>query len=80
MPQSGTPPTPKEQPVSCWAVSICFMKEHFPGCVSKRIPRRRIRDYDSRFEFLDADTEVAMVCGPISYYHEIPSQRLARLG
>ena len=58
---------------------VRFTEEDFPGCVPKRIPRRRIANYDGRFEFWDADAQVAMVCEPISYYHEIPSQRLARL-
>ena len=58
---------------------VRFTEEDFPGCRPKRIPRSRIRDYDGRFEFWDADAETAMVCEPTSYYHEIPSQRLARL-
>ncbi|MCZ0942990.1 MAG: Uma2 family endonuclease [Gammaproteobacteria bacterium] len=58
---------------------VRFDEEDFPGCVPKRIPRRRIRDYSGRFEFWDANTETAMICEPTSYYHEVPSQRLARL-
>ena len=58
---------------------VRFTEEDFPGCVPKRIPRRRIARYDGRFEFWDARAQVAMVCEPTSYYHEIPSQRLARL-
>ena len=51
----------------------------FPGCRPVRIPRAEIADYDGRFEYWDRDTEVAMVCEPVSYYHERPGQRLARL-
>ncbi|MDE0271352.1 MAG: Uma2 family endonuclease [Gammaproteobacteria bacterium] len=58
---------------------VRFTEEDFPGCVPKRIPRRRIADYSGRFEFWDAKAQIAMVCEPTSYYHEIPSQRLARL-
>ena len=51
----------------------------FPGCRPMRIPRDRIADCDIRFEYWDADTEIAMVCEPVSYYHERPASRLARL-
>ena len=51
----------------------------FPGCRSVYISRADIADYEGRFEFWDADTEVAMVCEPTSYYHERPAHRLARL-
>ena len=51
----------------------------FPGCRPVRIPRAEIADYDGRFEYWDRDTEVAMVCEPVSYYHERAGQRLARL-
>ena len=43
------------------------------------ISRDDIADYEGRFEFWDADTEIAMVCEPTSYYHERPLHRLARL-
>ena len=51
----------------------------FPGCRPMRIPRDRIADCDIRFEYWDADTEIAMICEPVSYYHERPASRLARL-
>ena len=44
-----------------------------------RIPRGEIADCDIRFEYWDADTEIAMICEPVSYYHERPAARLARL-
>ncbi|MCY4372260.1 MAG: Uma2 family endonuclease [Spirochaetaceae bacterium] len=51
----------------------------FPGCRPMRIPRDQIADCDIRFEYWDADTEIAMLCEPVSYYHERPAGRLARL-
>ena len=51
----------------------------FPGCRPLRIPREEIADCDIRFEYWDADTEIAMICEPVSYYHERPAARLARL-
>ena len=51
----------------------------FPGCRPVRIPRTDISDYEGRIEYWDAATEVAMVCEPISTYHELPGQRLAGL-
>ena len=51
----------------------------FPGCRPVRIERDAIADYEGRIEYWDADTEIAMVCEPVSYYHERPAQRLARL-
>ena len=51
----------------------------FPGCRPVRISRDDIADYEGRFEFWDADTEIAMVCEPTSYYHERPLHRLAKL-
>ena len=51
----------------------------FPGCRPVRITRDEIDDCEDRFEYWDADTEVAMVCDPASYYHERPAHRLARL-
>ena len=51
----------------------------FPGCRPVRIPRTHIADHESRIEYWDAATEVAMVCEPISTYHELPGQRLAGL-
>ena len=52
----------------------------FPGCRPVRIPRSRIADHEGRFEFWDADTEVAMVVRePTTTWHEHPSQRLRDL-
>ena len=51
----------------------------FPGCRPVRIPRTEIADSERRIEYWDAATEIAMVCEPISTYHEIPGQRLAGL-
>ena len=52
----------------------------FPGCHPVRIARDAIDDCELRFEYWDADTEIAMVCDPpVSYYHERPASRLARL-
>ena len=51
----------------------------FPGCRPVRISRQAIADYEGRIEYWDANTEVAMVCEPVSIYHEHPPQRLAGL-
>ena len=51
----------------------------FPGCRPVRIPRDQIDVGDIRLEYWDADTEIAMICEPVSYYHERPASRLARL-
>ncbi|MYJ74294.1 MAG: hypothetical protein F4089_03970 [Gammaproteobacteria bacterium] len=52
----------------------------FPGCRPIRITREEITDYEGRFEYWDADTEIAwQVCEPTSVYHELPGQELARL-
>ena len=51
----------------------------FPGCRPVRISREAIADYEGRIEYWDATTEVAMVCEPVSVYHEHPPQRLAGL-
>ena len=51
----------------------------FPGCRPIRISRAEIKSYEGRIEFWDADTEIAMVCEPTSYYHEVPGGRLVRL-
>ena len=51
----------------------------FPGCRPVCISRDEIADYEGRIEFWDADTEIAMVCEPVGYYHERPSARLAGL-
>ncbi|MDE0413106.1 MAG: Uma2 family endonuclease [Gammaproteobacteria bacterium] len=51
----------------------------FPGCLPVRISRDEIRTWEGRIEFWDADREIAMVCEPTSWYHELPGQRLAQL-
>ena len=51
----------------------------FPGCRPVRISRAEIVDYERRIEYWDAATEVAMVCEPVSVYHEQPGQRLSGL-
>ena len=51
----------------------------FPGCRPVRISRAEIVDYERRIEYWDAATEVAMVCEPVSVYHEQPGQRLIGL-
>ena len=50
----------------------------FPGCRPVRISRAEIADYERRIEYWDAATEVAMVCEPVSVYHEQPGQLLAQ--
>ena len=51
----------------------------FPGCRQVRIPRQAIADFERRLEYWDATTEVAMICDPVSVYHEHPGQRLREL-
>ena len=51
----------------------------FPGCRPVRISRKEIADCDRRIEYWDATTEIAMVCEPVSIYHEHPGQRLREL-
>ena len=51
----------------------------FPGCRAVRISREEIDDHDGRIEHWDAATEIAMVCEPVSVYHEHPSQRVAHM-
>ena len=51
----------------------------FPGCRPVRITRAEIADYERRIEYWDATTETAMVCDPVSVYHEQPGQVLAGL-
>ena len=50
----------------------------FPGCRPVRIARDEIADCELRFEYWDADTEIAMVCEPVSYYHD--ARRTASAG
>ena len=51
----------------------------FPGCRPVRISQAEIAHYEGRIEYWDAATEVAMVCEPVSVYHEHPPQRLTGL-
>ena len=52
----------------------------FPGCRPVRISRDAIADYEGRLEYWDADSETAWVVrAPVSFWHELPGQRLARL-
>ena len=51
----------------------------FPGCRPVRISREEIADCERRLEYWDAATEVAMICDPVSVYHEHPGQRLREL-
>lgn len=51
----------------------------FPGCRPVHVSRDAITNYESRFEYWSAKTETAMVCDPVSIYHEHPPQRLTGL-
>ena len=51
----------------------------FPGCRPVHISRAGIVDFERRIEYWDAATETAMVCEPVSTYHEHPGQRLREL-
>ena len=51
----------------------------FPGCKEVHIPRDEYEDYEGRVEYWDSRTEVAMVVCETTFFHERPSQRLARL-
>ena len=52
----------------------------FPGCRPVHIAREDIADYEGRFEYWDAETEIAWTARePTSIYHELPGRRLARL-
>ena len=52
----------------------------FPGCRPLHVSRDRIADYEGRLEYWEADTETAWVVrAPVSVWHELPGQRLARL-
>jgi Uma2 family endonuclease len=54
-------------------------KLEFPGCRPVRISRAEIVASERRIEYWDAATETAMVCEPVSTYHEHPGQRLREL-
>ena len=51
----------------------------FPGCRPVRMSRADIENCERRIEYWDAATETAMVCDPVSTYHEHPGQRLRDL-
>ena len=51
----------------------------FPGCRPVHISPERIAEHEDRFEFWDVRTEVAMVCEPVTTWHEQPAQRLRGL-
>ena len=51
----------------------------FPGCRPVRISRADIERCERRIEYWDAATETAMICDPVSVYHEQPGQVLAGL-
>ena len=73
MPESGvttvTRPATRREPESL----------EFPGCRPVRISREAITGYGGRIEYWEAATETAMVCEPVSTYHELPGQRLREL-
>ena len=51
----------------------------FPGCRPVSISRADIERRERRIEYWDAATETAMVCDPVSVYHEHAGQRLREL-
>ena len=51
----------------------------FPGCRPVHITRAELERSERRIEYWDAATETAMVCDPVSVYHEQPGQVLAGL-
>ena len=51
----------------------------FPGCRPVRISRADLESCERRIEYWDAATETAMVCDPVSVYHEHAGQRLREL-
>ena len=51
----------------------------FPGCRPVHISRADIERCERRIEYWDAATETAMICDPVSTYHEHPGQRLREL-
>ena len=48
----------------------------FPGCRPVRISRADLERSERRIEYWDAATETAMICDPVSVYHEHAGQRL----
>ncbi len=51
----------------------------FPGCKAVHLPRKDLEDYDRRLEYWDGRTETAMICEPVSPYHEQRSRLLNTL-
>ncbi len=51
----------------------------FPGCRPVHIARADIERCERRIEYWDAATETAMICDPVSVYHEHAGQRLREL-
>jgi hypothetical protein len=51
----------------------------FPGCRPVHIAPEEIEDHDGRVEYWQARTATAMVCEPVTTFHEQPGQRLAGL-
>ena len=51
----------------------------FPGCRPVPISRADIERCERRIEYWDAAIETAMICDPVSVYHEQPGQRLREL-
>ena len=69
----------------CRATTVARPAEHeappleFPGCRPVRMSRADIEHCERRIEYWDAAIETAMVCDPVSTYHEHPGQRLRDL-
>ena len=51
----------------------------FPGCRPERISRADLERCERHIEYWDATTETAMICDPVSVYHEHAGQRLREL-
>ena len=69
-PVAKTPPGPPDDGPAPKAVE-------FPGCRPVHIRRERLDDYEGRFEYWDARTEIAMVAEPATTHHEYGAMRLA---
>ncbi len=71
--------SPTSPPLSLTSAATPGAHE-FPGCRPVHISRDAIADYEGRLEYWDADSETAWVVrAPVSIWHELPGQRLARL-
>ncbi len=51
----------------------------FPGCQAIHIPPEKIESHEGRLEYWEARTGTAIVCEPVSPYHERPATRLSAL-